>query len=140
VLRNLRPTEIARGSTLVGPHRDDLRFYDGQIDLHLFGSRGQQRTAVLALKLGEVAWMVQNTGHRPILLLDDVMSELDVERRRYLCEQLDHVEQAVVTTTDLEALTPELLGHATLYHVSQGRLQLRRANPDPTPPCHTPDN
>lgn len=122
-LRDLRASEIARGSTLIGPHRDDVRFYDGQIDLHLFGSRGQQRTAVLALKLAEVGWMVQNTGHRPILLLDDVMSELDLERRRYVCEQLYHVEQAVVTTTDLNTLTPELLEHATLYHVSQGRLQ-----------------
>jgi DNA replication and repair protein RecF len=123
VLHSLRPTEIARGSTLAGPHRDDLRFYDGQIDLHLFGSRGQQRTAVLALKLAEVAWMVQNTGHQPILLLDDVMSELDAERRRYLCEQLNHVEQAVVTTTDLDTLTPELLEQAALYHVSRGRLR-----------------
>jgi DNA replication and repair protein RecF len=124
-LHDLRPTEIARGSTLVGPHRDDLRFYDGQIDLHHFGSRGQQRTAVLALKLAEVAWMVQNTGHQPILLLDDVMSELDLDRRRYVCDQLDNVEQAVVTTTDLESLTPELLERATLYHVTEGRLQLR---------------
>jgi DNA replication and repair protein RecF len=122
-LRNLRSSEIARGRTLAGPHRDDFRFYDGQIDLHHFGSRGQQRTAVLALKLAEVAWMVQNTGQRPILLLDDVMSELDMERRRYVCEHLYHAEQAIVTTTDLETLTPELLNHATLYHVSQGRLQ-----------------
>jgi len=121
-LHRLRPAEIARGSTLFGPHRDDFRFYDGQIDLHYFGSRGQQRTAVLALKLAEVAWMVQNTGHRPILLLDDVMSELDLERRQYVCEQLKHVEQAIVTTTDLASLTPELLERATLYHVSQGRL------------------
>jgi DNA replication and repair protein RecF len=124
-LHNLRAAEIARGSTLVGPHRDDLRFYDGQIDLHLYGSRGQQRTAVLALKLAEVAWMVQNTGHSPVLLLDDVMSELDMDRRRYVCDQLNHVEQAVVTTTDLESLTPELVESATLYHVSQGRLQPR---------------
>lgn len=122
-LHRLRPAEIARGSTLAGPHRDDLRFYDGQIDLHLYGSRGQQRTAVLALKLAEVGWMVQTTGHRPILLLDDVMSELDLERRRYVCEQLGHVEQAIVTTTDLETLTPELVRNAVLYHVSQGRLQ-----------------
>ena len=122
-LHRLRPAEIVRGSTLVGPHRDDLRFYDGQIDLHHFGSRGQQRTAVLALKLAEVAWMVQNTGHRPILLLDDVMSELDLERRRYVCEKLGHVEQAIVTTTDLESLTTELLERAALYHVSQGRLR-----------------
>jgi DNA replication and repair protein RecF len=122
-LYRLRRQEIARGRTLIGPHRDDLRFYDGQIDLHLFGSRGQQRTAVLALKLAQVAWMVQITGQRPILLLDDVMSELDVDRRQYVCEQLYQAEQAIVTTTDLDSLTPEFLERAVLYHVSQGRLR-----------------
>jgi DNA replication and repair protein RecF len=121
-LHRLRRAEIARGSTLAGPHRDELRLYNGQIDLHHFGSRGQQRTAVLALKLAEVSWMVQQTGHRPILLLDDVMSELDVERREYVCQQLLHAEQAVVTTTDLADITPDLLRHAALYHVSQGHL------------------
>jgi DNA replication and repair protein RecF len=133
-LHRLRSAEIARGSTLFGPHRDELRLYDGQIDLHHFGSRGQQRTAVLALKLAEVDWMFENTGHRPILLLDDVMSELDLERRQYVCQQLLRVEQAVVTTTDLGDLTPEILKHAALYHVSQGRLQ---AHQEP-PPSHAP--
>jgi DNA replication and repair protein RecF len=123
VLQTTRRQEISRGMTLVGPHRDDLRFFDGQVDLHLYGSRGQQRTAVLALKLAQVAWMVQTTGEQPILLLDDVMSELDIERRRYLCHQLAQVEQAIVTTTDLHALTPDLLEQATLYRVSQGRLE-----------------
>jgi DNA replication and repair protein RecF len=122
VLTRSRRQEIQRGLTLTGPHRDDLRFLDGQVDLHLYGSRGQQRTAVLALKLAEVSWMVQTTGEQPILLLDDVMSELDAQRRCYLCDQLDQVEQAVITTTDLDALTPELLQRATSYHVSQGRL------------------
>jgi DNA replication and repair protein RecF len=124
-LHGLRAAEIARGMTLAGPHRDDIRFYDGTIDLHHYGSRGQQRTAVLALKLAEVVWMVDNTGHQPILLLDDVMSELDVNRRRYLCEQLDRADQAIVTTTDLDALTPELLDRAAFYHVADGRLELQ---------------
>jgi DNA replication and repair protein RecF len=123
VLRASRPTEIARGMTLIGPHRDDLRFFDGQVDLHLYGSRGQQRTAILALKLAEVAWMAQATGEQPILLLDEVMSELDMDRRCYLCTQLDQAEQAIITTTDLHALTPDLLKKATVYQVSQGRLE-----------------
>jgi DNA replication and repair protein RecF len=123
VLHTTRHQEIPRGMTLAGPHRDDLRFFDGQVDLHLYGSRGQQRTAILALKLAQVDWMVQSTGEKPILLLDDVMSELDIERRRYVCHQLAQVEQAIVTTTDLNALTPDLLEQATLYRVSQGRLE-----------------
>ena len=122
-LGNSRRQEIQRGMTLTGPHRDDLRFLDGQVDLHVYGSRGQQRTAVLALKLAEVSWMVQTTGEQPILLLDDVMSELDTQRRRYLCHQLDQVEQAIVTTTDLDVLTSDLLQRATLYRVSNGRLE-----------------
>ena len=126
VLGRSRRQEIQRGMTLTGPHRDDLRFLDGQVDLHLYGSRGQQRTAVLALKLAEVSWMVQITGEQPILLLDDVMSELDVHRRRYLCRQLDRVEQAIVTTTDLDVLAPDFLQRATLYRVSQGRLEPHR--------------
>jgi DNA replication and repair protein RecF len=122
-LARSRREELDRGMTLTGPHRDDLRFYDGQVDLHLYGSRGQQRTAVLALKLAQVTWMARITGERPILLLDDVMSELDTQRRRYLCDQLGQVEQAIVTTTDLGDLQPDLIQRATLYSVSQGRLE-----------------
>jgi DNA replication and repair protein RecF len=122
-LRSSRREEIQRGMTLLGPHRDDARFFDGQIDLHTYGSRGQQRTAVLALKLAEVALMRRTTGEQPILLLDEVMSELDLDRRRYLCEQLNKVEQALITTTDLDALTRDVLAQATLFHVAQGHLE-----------------
>lgn len=118
-----RREETQRGMTLYGPHRDDLRFLNGQIDLQTFGSRGQQRTAVLALKLAEVGLMAQITGEQPILLLDEVMSELDAERRRYLCTQVNQVEQSLITTTGLDALTPEVLESATVYCVSQGQLE-----------------
>ncbi|MBN1580089.1 MAG: DNA replication/repair protein RecF [Anaerolineae bacterium] len=118
-----RREEIQRGMTALGPHRDEFRFYDGQIDLHAFGSRGQQRTAVLAIKLAELDLMARASGEQPILLLDDVMSELDVERRRYLCGQLGRVEQAVITTTDAGDLTEELLESAALFRVSAGHLQ-----------------
>ncbi len=129
-LRTARPEELARGMTILGPHRDEFRFFDGQIDLHTYGSRGQQRTTVLALKLAEVALMARATGEQPILLLDDVLSELDTDRRRYLCGQLGRVEQAVITTTDLGDLTEELRGTATVYMVSQGRLEPVSIEPD----------
>jgi DNA replication and repair protein RecF len=125
-LTSMRWEEIQRGITLSGPHRDDFRFLDGQIDLQIYGSRGQQRSAVLALKLAEVRLMAQTTGEQPILLLDEVMSELDAQRRRYLCQQLDRVEQSLITTTDLGDLTQDVLQSATVYHVSQGHLE--RAN------------
>lgn len=121
-LHSAQSEELSRGVTLIGPHRDEFRFFDGQIDLHIYGSRGQQRTTVLALKLAEVALMAQATGEQPILLLDDVLSELDTDRRRYLCAQLGRVEQALITTTDLGDLTEELRKTATMYTVSQGRV------------------
>ncbi len=123
LLQAARREEIQRGVTTLGPHRDELRLFDGQIDLHHYGSRGQQRTAVLALKLAEMNLIKRATLESPILLLDDVMSELDADRRRYLCAQLGQVEQAVITTTDLNDLSAELLHTAAVYHVSQGRLE-----------------
>lgn len=122
-LRSMQSEEIVRGMTLSGPHRDDLLFLNGQIDLRTYGSRGQQRTAVLALKLAEVALMARVTGEQPILLLDEVMSELDASRRQYLSQQIAQVEQSLVTTTDLDALTPDVLKLAAVYSVSQGRLE-----------------
>jgi DNA replication and repair protein RecF len=122
-LRAMRQQEIQRGMTLIGPHRDDLRFLNGQIDLQVYGSRGQQRTAVLATKLAEVNLMHQKTDEQPILLLDEVMSELDPARRRYLCDQLCQVEQSLITTTDLDALTSSILAQAAVFRVSQGHLE-----------------
>jgi len=122
-LRSALSEEIARGITLSGPHRDDLLFLDGQIDLRTYGSRGQQRTAVLATKLAEVELMVRVTGEQPILLLDEVMSELDADRRQYLCRRITRVEQSLVTTTDLDALAPGVLELAALYCVTEGRLE-----------------
>jgi len=138
-LRRSRQTEIGRGMTTIGPHRDDLRFYDGQVDLHTYGSRGQQRTAVLSLKLAEVALMQEETGEQPILLLDEVMSELDSQRRRYLCAQLDRVEQSLITTTDLDDLTPRVLERATLFHVREGHLEhiALPTGPDETRPVES---
>jgi len=122
-LRSTASEEIARGITTSGPHRDDLLFLDGQIDLRTYGSRGQQRTAVLATKLAEVELMARVTGEQPILLLDEVMSELDADRRQYLCRRIGRVEQSLVTTTDLDALAPGVREGAALYRVTEGRLE-----------------
>jgi len=122
-LQSTQDEEIARGMTLSGPHRDDMLFLNGQIDLRTYGSRGQQRTAVLAIKLAEVGLMAHVTGEQPILLLDEVMSELDASRRQYLSQQIAQAEQSLVTTTDLDALTPDVLKLAAVYSVSQGRLE-----------------
>jgi len=104
-LQALRQRELKAGLTLAGPHRDEVRFVINQADAGIYGSRGQQRTAALALRLAEVDLMRRETGEDPMLLLDDVLSELDADRRRFLLHYLDDgLQQAVLTTTDLHAL------------------------------------
>jgi DNA replication and repair protein RecF len=121
-LMERRGRELAAGMTLYGPHRDDLRFLANQRDLRVYGSRGQQRSAALALKLAEVQVMTDSTGTAPLLLLDDVMSELDAQRRNMLLAALEGVEQAVITTTDWEDFAPEFRQQAQCIHVCDGTL------------------
>ncbi len=121
-LRAMRLREVAAGASLLGPHRDDMAFSVDGHDLRAFGSRGQQRTAALTLKLAELQMMRDETGDSPLLLLDDVMSELDAARRHTLLDALAGVDQAVVTTTDWADFTPELLGQANQLTVEQGTL------------------
>lgn len=117
-----RSRELAAGNTLYGPHRDDLRFLDDGRDLRIYGSRGQQRSAALSLKLAEVEAMTETTGEAPLLLLDDVMSELDAVRRSTLLQALDGVEQALLTTTDWDDFTPKFRKRAQLFSVVGGEV------------------
>lgn len=121
-LRATRSEEIARGMTLTGPHRDELRFLASGIDLGIYGSRGQARTAVLALKLAEMEWMRARTGEWPILLLDEVLAELDHHRRRALLNRLVEADQSVLTTTDLTLFPPEFRNKATVWEVKAGHI------------------
>ena len=86
--------------TTLGPHRDEIRFLSNGIDLGYYGSRGQTRSALLSLKFSEVAWMKARTGESPVLLLDEIMAELDPQRREDLLSIVDEVDQAMLTTTD----------------------------------------
>ena len=121
-LESRRSREIAAGATLYGPHRDDLAFLVNERDLRTYGSRGQQRTGALALKLAEVQAMTAETGEAPLLLLDDVMSELDAQRRATLLAALAGVQQAVITATDWEDFSSEFRAQAQLLHVDNGIL------------------
>lgn len=100
--------EAWNGTTLVGPHRDDIVFELGGRDLASFASRGQQRTAILAFKLAELDVLTARDGQPPLLLLDDVFSELDPDRRAHLVRRIAALPQAFVTTTTLDDLDPEL--------------------------------
>jgi DNA replication and repair protein RecF len=109
--------ETWNGSTLVGPHRDDLSFELAGRDLSSFASRGQQRTAILAWKLAEVDLLSDLDGQPPLLLLDDVFSELDTERRSHLVRRIADLPQAFVTTTTLDDLDARLVTIATRWEV-----------------------
>ena len=110
--------EVWNGSTLVGPHRDDLVFEMGGRPLASFASRGQQRTAILAFKLAELDLLTALDGRPPLLLLDDVFSELDPERRAHLVRRIAALPQAFVTTTTLDDIDPALRSVGTAWAVT----------------------
>lgn len=114
-----RATDRQRTFTHSGPHRDDMRFLLDGRDLRDYGSQGEQRTAVLALLLAERAWQAQEGGVVPMLLLDDVMSELDAVRRRALMGLLTGAGQTVLTTTDLHYFTSEELAGLKMVELGQ---------------------
>jgi DNA replication and repair protein RecF len=122
-LSALRSVEIGRGVTTIGPHRDEIHFLANDIDLGNYGSRGQVRTALLSLKLAEVNWMKDRTGEWPVILLDEVMAELDVQRRADLLKYVGDSEQVLFTTTDLNFFTPEFAGKAEVWRVEGGRVE-----------------
>lgn len=121
-LENERDEAIRRGVTLSGPHRDELRILINERDAGLYGSRGQARTAVMSLKLAELAWMREKTGEPPILLLDEVAAELDSQRRAYLLDRIDGSTQTLLTTTELDIFTEDFLQRAAVWQVEDGKI------------------
>ena len=126
-LETTRPREIRSGTTFVGPHRDDMRFWidripgsDNPMDAITYASRGQGRTIALSLKLAEVELMREQTGQDPVLLLDDVMSELDVTRRTALAHTVMNASQAIITATDLSDFDEEFLSRARVMRMREG--------------------
>ena len=119
-VHNSLAEDLRRGVTSVGPHRDDLRvLLDGQ-DARSFGSQGQQRTAVVSLKLAEAELVTTRTGERPVLLLDDVLSELDLERRGALLRHVATGGQVVITSVDAGPFPPDLIAGAAVWNVEAG--------------------
>jgi DNA replication and repair protein RecF len=121
-VQQAQAADIARGATSVGPHRDDWRFLLNGRPLSSYGSRGQQRTAILALKMAEIGWMTAVTGEQPVLLLDEVVAELDAQRRAALLQTVQTAQQAVLTATDPAMFTGEFLAQATSLKVEHGRI------------------
>lgn len=119
----LKQRELDRGTTLIGPHRDDLNFFVNDKDVQAFGSQGQQRTAALSVKLAEIELIKHEVGEYPILLLDDVLSELDDIRKTHLLGVFKQKVQTFVTTTSVDGLDQSLLDRATLFQIHQGEVE-----------------
>lgn len=122
ILRERQDKDIESGTTSCGPHRDDIRFTIEDIDIRRFGSQGQQRTAALALKLSEIHLIEEMQGEKPVLLLDDVLSELDTHRQKWL---LHHIRdtQTLVTCTGLDEFVNSRIQIDKLFRVQGGMIE-----------------
>ena len=123
-LEQRKNEEIARHQSCVGPHRDDIEFKINGIDAVKFASQGQQRTLVLALKLGELQIIKEKTGYSPILLLDDVLAELDEVRQNYLLKSIDDDVQTIITSVDTLLFEEEFLKDVQIYLIENGNCKI----------------
>lgn len=121
-LKENRKAEIIKGATLLGPHRDDIDIKIGDTSTKSFGSQGQQRTCALSMKLSEIEFMKVETGEYPILLLDDVMSELDTARRRFLLEVVKGKVQTFVTSTEIQEFPEIVKKKSAVFIVEAGKI------------------
>ena len=122
ILKSSYENDLRQRSTTKGPHKDDIEFFIDGINVRSFGSQGQQRTAALSLKLAEISIIREESGEAPILLLDDVMSELDIQRQEYLVKTLSQV-QLFITTTEIPDILKEKFPHARTYYVENGSIR-----------------
>lgn len=116
--------ELNYGMTMYGPHRDDFNFELLDNDLKFFGSQGQQKLAVLSFKLAEIPIFTQNCGTFPVILLDDIFSELDIKKRNKLLKFINNGDiQAIITTTDLKNINKKYLNESYIYEVKNGSIE-----------------
>lgn len=123
-LSQMKDQEIRRGMTLSGPHRDDMSFDINGNEAQVYGSQGQQRTTALSLKLAEIELIHEEIGEYPILLLDDVLSELDPYRQTQLIETFQSKVQTFITATGLESINAGRLQDASIFHVQEGQVKV----------------
>lgn len=123
----IKDKEIFRATTLIGPHRDDLHFVINGKEVQSFGSQGQQRTTALSVKLAEIDLMKEQTDEYPILLLDDVLSELDDFRQTHLLTAIQDKVQTFLTTTSLSGVQQELLTNPQIFKIKDGTVDLENS-------------
>ena len=114
--------EADQATTLIGPHRDDLIFYLNEVPVQTYGSQGQQRSTVLSLKLAEIELMKLSTGEYPLLLLDDVLSELDDDRQTHLIKAIENKVQTFITTTSLDGIKKQFINEPVVIPIEKGTI------------------
>ena len=114
--------DIMRGSTKIGPHHDDLEFFINKLDAKIYASQGQQRSIVLSLKLSEIDYLKSKTGSYPVLLLDDVLSELDKNRQLKLLDAINENVQTFITTPSISDIKEDLLKKAKVFNINNGTI------------------
>ena len=114
--------DIMRGSTKIGPQHDDLEFYINDLDAKMYASQGQQRSIVLSLKLAEINYLKEKTGTYPVLLLDDVLSELDKNRQLKLLDAINENVQTFITTPSISDIKEDLLRQAKVFKIENGNI------------------
>jgi len=130
-LAERRQREIAQGVTVSGPHRDDLQILIEGMDAGAYASRGQSRTAVLSMKLAEARFLADERGQEPLLLLDDMLSELDSDRRDHILASVSRYQQCLITTTEPELIGVAFLSRMSRFVVRQGRIDAVGATAPP---------
>jgi DNA replication and repair protein RecF len=115
--------EVRAGATILGPHRDELLVQLDGVSAAAFASRAQQRTIAVALRLAEARFLRERRGDSPVLLLDDVLSELDAHRRAAVLAAVADYEQVLITATDLDRFSPDFLTRAALFRVAAGSVE-----------------
>ncbi|GAE93829.1 DNA recombination and repair protein RecF [Gracilibacillus boraciitolerans JCM 21714] len=120
--KTIENKEVERGTTLIGPHRDDLLFFVNEKNVQTYGSQGQQRTTALSLKLAEIELIYQEINDYPILLLDDVLSELDDFRQSHLLDTIEGKVQTFVSTTSVDGIHHKTLEKAEIFRINNGKI------------------
>ena len=113
---------MMQGITLDGPHRDDFTFYLDNVDMKVYSSQGQQRMAIIAFKISELSYYKKIIGSYPVLLLDDIFSEIDIKKRNKIINFLKKDIQTIITTTDINDISKKLLDNAVIYNISNKKI------------------
>jgi DNA replication and repair protein RecF len=116
-----RAKDIEKGISSIGPHRDDFMILINEVDTRIYGSQGQQRTAILTIKFASIEILKDKTGEYPVLLLDDVLSELDESRQRYILKSINNV-QTFITCTGVENIVNYISSNVKIYEVKKGKV------------------